>query len=1104
MTRKLHPFLVILFYCTTITTIRAQVNLPAGSTIIQNFDGMATSATAALPSGWKVNTIDNSVGTVGSFASAVTATNQRGGASMSSSAGSGIYNFAAGDPATASDRAVGGLSSGSSAQSMNLFADLLNSGGTTISSYIISYDVEKYRNGSNPAGFSIQLWYSTNGTSWTSAGPNFKTSFAADGDNNGYASVPASTMSVTSKTLTISVSSGVHLYLAWNYSVTSGTTTTNAQALGIDNVAITAVGSTPSASLAAGSLSPFGNICISTTPSPHSFLLVGSNLNGSAITVGPLTGYGFSASAGGPFTSTLSPSYTGSNLNATVYVQFSPASVVSYNGNIPVSGGGASSINVAASGAGVSGASPTVSSGAAGTITSAGAVVAGNIIYGGCSSVTGYGIEYSTVNGFAYGAGTQVASANLSSGVFSSSLSGLSPTTTYYYHAYATNSNGTSYGSQQSFSTSALEVTATAATGRTSAGFTANWNSTAGAADYRFDVSVTSDFMDPTATRLAYWTFPVLSADSLVDTASALNTTQYITVIGTNAATYSTSGATSNAARATSWASGSGTKYWQIRVNTTGFYNLFVSSKQRSSSTGPRDFKIQYKIRAGGAWTDLSVSSVTVGDNFTTGDVTRTLPDICSNQDTVFIRWIMTSNTAVGGGVVAAAGASLIDDILILGRQRNCLAGYDDLTVAGTSQPVTGLSPGSTYYYRVRAFDGSMVGPSSNVITATTLSLEEALQVTALAATDHKTDSFTAHWNAVPGAVHYYLDVSTGSNFVDTDTTRLAQWVFPFSSSDATVDTANAANTSATITAAGGVSSLTFSTSGATSNAARATSWTSGSGTKYWQVIVNTAGFYNLMLSSKQRSSSTGPRDFKIQYKVKAAGTWSDIALPGITVADDFTTGVVNKRSLPAACNNQDSVFIRWIMTSNTAVGGGVVAGAGASLIDDILIAGNEASYLAGYRDSLVNDTFLIVTGLSPNTTYYYRVRASDGTVAGFNSNTIAATTLGEEELLAGRQTVLEKTQEGKRLLQDAPGTIAVYPNPASGAINVKITVPVREKITCLIMNMAGYKVKEVVQNAEAGSNIFTIALPGLSPGVYYLRCIGSLGSTFSQKIIVR
>ena len=141
------------------------VNIAPGGTVTENFT-IGTSATATLPTDWKADK-DSSVRTVGSYSSAVTATEQMAGNSMIINASNGIYNYAAGDPTTATDRAVGGISSKSASKSVNLYVKLTNNGLSTIPNFTISYNVEKYRNGSNAAGFSIQMYYSTNGTSWT-------------------------------------------------------------------------------------------------------------------------------------------------------------------------------------------------------------------------------------------------------------------------------------------------------------------------------------------------------------------------------------------------------------------------------------------------------------------------------------------------------------------------------------------------------------------------------------------------------------------------------------------------------------------------------------------------------------------------------------------------------------------------------------------------------------------------------------------------------------------------------------------------------------------------------------------------------------------------
>lgn len=226
--------------CSGSVTAPSYIPISLGNTATESFS-IGTSATATLPNGWKADKIDSGVRTIGSYTSAVTATTQRAGNSMSSSASNGIYNYGAGVADAATERAVGFLSSSSATQSGNLYAKIKNTGAAQIPSFKISYDVEKYRNGSNSAGFSIQMYYSTDGTSWTSAGSHFLTSYSADLDNNGYTSAPGATASVTNKTIPANLNSGSDFYLAWNYSVTSETTTTNAQALGIDNVSIEAV-----------------------------------------------------------------------------------------------------------------------------------------------------------------------------------------------------------------------------------------------------------------------------------------------------------------------------------------------------------------------------------------------------------------------------------------------------------------------------------------------------------------------------------------------------------------------------------------------------------------------------------------------------------------------------------------------------------------------------------------------------------------------------------------------------------------------------------------------------------------------------------------------
>jgi endonuclease G len=220
----------------------AAISLSTTIPYTQNFSSMGIPVTSpapsTLPADFRQQTV-SAVRTLGTYGAGSAQTQRVGGANVSTTAANGSYNFGAGTTTLGdADRAAGFIASGTATMSGNLYAQLLNNTDGPLTGLRISYDVEKYRNGSNPAGFRIQLFYSPDGLAWTEAGPDFLTAFTPDANNNGFAAAPGATVSIVNKDLSVSVPDGANIYLAWNYSVSSGFTTTNAQALAIDNVSI--------------------------------------------------------------------------------------------------------------------------------------------------------------------------------------------------------------------------------------------------------------------------------------------------------------------------------------------------------------------------------------------------------------------------------------------------------------------------------------------------------------------------------------------------------------------------------------------------------------------------------------------------------------------------------------------------------------------------------------------------------------------------------------------------------------------------------------------------------------------------------------------------
>jgi autotransporter-associated beta strand protein len=209
--------------------------------------------------------------------------------------------------------------------------------------------------------------------------------------------------------------------------------------------------SSTTVSLEAGTLADFGNVCVNTTAGPNSFTLSGTALTSDDVVVGALAGYTYSSSSGGTYTPTLTLPSAGGTFSATVYVKFTPTAAGSYNGNIPVSGGGASAINVPVTGSGTSTVASVTTSSPATAITSTTATCSGDVTAGGCGTISARGICYGESLDPDI-AGTHSTETG-NTGAFSSDLSGLTPGTLYHFRAYVTTEAGTSYGEDATFTT---------------------------------------------------------------------------------------------------------------------------------------------------------------------------------------------------------------------------------------------------------------------------------------------------------------------------------------------------------------------------------------------------------------------------------------------------------------------------------------------------------------------------------------------------------------------------------------------------------------------------------------------------------------------------
>lgn len=316
------------------------------------------------------------------------------------------------------------------------------------------------------------------------------------------------------------------------------------------------------------------------------------------------------------------------------------------------------------------------------------------------------------------------------------------------------------------------------ATDVTGTSFSANWGASATAAGYYLDV----------ATDLGF-SYKVSGFDSL-DVSNVItypvtgltNQTVYYyrvraySAIGISASSLSISQRTSTppitvtATAATAVGVNQLTANWNISSGADGYYlDVATDSGFTSFSAGfnSRDIgnvltymvlglsgatTYYYRVRSYNLHGQVTASSNTI--------TTITLPGV--PIATIATGVTETGITANWNAVTGIDGYYL--DVATDSGFTAMVSGYSNLDVSNVvTYDVTGLTTETTYYYRVRSYKGAVSSASSNTISQRTSTPPST--VTATAATGTGATFFYANWLTATGAVGYYVDVSTVSNF---------------------------------------------------------------------------------------------------------------------------------------------------------------------------------------------------------------------------------------------------------------------------------------------------------------------------------------------------
>jgi hypothetical protein len=248
-----------------------QISVSNTTPVTQNFNGML--ATNSLPANWKMHASTSSPTYTGG---STTLTQQ---ASTGSPATGGTYNWGS----TASERAVGAMTSGGFASPNNLMVFYKNTNSTdNITQLSIDYKAERYR--INTAAASIQFFYSSDGIAWTAVTTGDITNASFPTGASSYSFASPLTITKTGVIISsLSIAPNSDFYLRWNIN----TTGSNSQGIGLDDVSVTATYNVPTTTITTGTITggPFTVDCLTGDAGNVAFTTSGNFSIGNTFTV---------------------------------------------------------------------------------------------------------------------------------------------------------------------------------------------------------------------------------------------------------------------------------------------------------------------------------------------------------------------------------------------------------------------------------------------------------------------------------------------------------------------------------------------------------------------------------------------------------------------------------------------------------------------------------------------------------------------------------------------------------------------------------------------------------------------------------------------------
>ena len=524
-----------------------------------------------------------------------------------------------------------------------------------------------------------------------------------------------------------------------------GTTSENSNVISVTTLPETDPTITPSVT----SLPDFGNVIVGTNSTTQSFTVTAENLNEDVVVTASAD---FSVSLDDvTFSSTVNLTQTAGVLDGepvTVYVRYSPTSVGLNNGTITLTSSGADNQTVSVSGTGYIPTPELTSS--VNSLPDFGNITIGDESASQSFTVSGSFLTSNVVivapEDFVLSTDDTNFSSFLNLGQTGGNLNG-QPVTVYvrFQPSFAGATGGDIEISSTSASTQIVAVSgagvnpiinapvATAASLIGSSSFVANWNAVEGATSYQLDVYSIQEGTPATDLFISEYGEGAPGNRKFVEifngTGADVNLSQYELLRATNGGGWPTTG-TAILALSGTLANGETLVVAHNAADVTGadIYNPTFASWNGDDAIGL--FKNDVLIDVvgtpdadpGSGWSVAGTNNATVDNilvrksSVSAGNTNWSTSAGTSTEDS---EWIISRVwSAVDPSTPVTLGLHSFDGS---GNNIVYVSGFENLTVSGTSQLVTGLNANTTYYYVVRAVDAVSTSVNSNEITVLTL-----------------------------------------------------------------------------------------------------------------------------------------------------------------------------------------------------------------------------------------------------------------------------------------------------------------------------------------------------------------------------------------------